>query len=175
MREIKDIKSEIYDILTSYDAVSDFEISEKHGREIYTYCNNKSINISILSKYNTKYSYDYFFDENEKPIDKLTPHEKFITKICTLNQNYTCCDCIEKQEWAISYGTNPIYRIELLNIISLSSVNFVIPNKLEIFDFEYKLIEIINEKLSALFRGQALNIMEYELTINKSTFEDFHR
>jgi hypothetical protein len=46
---------------------------------------------------------------------------------------------------------------------------------LEIFDFEYKLIEIINEKLSALRRYEALNIMENELTINKSTFEDFHR
>lgn len=173
MREIKDIKSEIYDILTSHDAISDFELSEKNGREIYIYRENENINISILSKYNTRYSYDYFFDANEKPIDKLTPHEKFITKICALDSSYSCCDCIEKQKWAISYGSIPIYSIELLNIISLSSVDFVIPNKLEIFDFEYKLIEIINEKLSALFRGQALNIMENELTINKSTFEDF--
>lgn len=173
MRDIKDIKSEIYDILISHDAISGFELSEKHGREIYTYCENKSINISILSKYNTRYSYDYFFDENKKFIDNLTVHEKFITKICELDFSYSCCDCIEKQEWAISYGTIPIYRLELLNIISLSSVNFVIPNKLEIFDFEYKLIEIINEKLSALWRGQALNIMENELIINKSTFEDF--
>ena len=173
MRNIKDIKSEIYDILTSHNTISDFELSEKNGRKIYTYHENKSINISILSKYNTKYSYVYFFDGKEKTRDNLTVHEKFITKICALDIFYSCCDCIEKQEWAISYGTNPIYRIELLNIISLSSVNFVIPNKLEIFDFEYKLIEIINEKLSALKRYEALNIMENELTINKSTLEDF--
>lgn len=170
---MRDIKSEIYDILTSHDAILDFELSEKNGRKIHIYCENKNINISILSKYNTRYSYDYFFDEKEKIRDNLTAHDKFITKICKLDSSCSCCDCIEKQEWAISYGTIPIYRLELLNIISLSSVNFVIPNKLEIFDFEYKLIEIINEKLSALFRGQALNIMENELTINKSTFEDF--
>ncbi|WP_320033788.1 hypothetical protein [Halarcobacter sp.] len=175
MREIKDIKTEIYDILTDHGAISDFELSEKNGREIYNYCENKNINISILHNYNTRYSYEHFFDENKKLIDNLTTHEKFITKVCALDSSYSCCDCIEKQEWAISYGLTPIYRIDLLNIIALSSVDFVIPNKLEIFDFEYKLIEIINEKLSALFRYQALNIMENELTINKSTFKDFCR
>jgi hypothetical protein len=75
---MRDIKSEIYDILTSHDAISDFELSEKNGREIYTYHENKSINISILSKYNTRYSYDYFFDEKEKTRDNLTVHEKFV-------------------------------------------------------------------------------------------------
>ena len=131
---MRNIKSEIYDILTSHDAISNFQLSQKHGREIYTYCENKSINISRLSKYTTRYSYDYFFDEKEKTKDNLTNHEKFITKICELDSSYSCCDCIEKQEWAISYGTIPIYRLDLLNIISLSSVNFVIPNKFEIFD-----------------------------------------
>ena len=172
--KMDEIKKDIYCLLKDSKAKSNFEKVEKISRKKLTYKYDKNISISLLHKNKTKYSYDYFFTKDKVLKENLSDFEKFIVKVCEIDSSLSCTDDITQQEWCIEYNNLPIYRCNLLNIINLSSIDFVIPERsLDIFDFEHNLLEIINENSYALFRYHAINIIQNELNIQESTFQNF--
>lgn len=134
---------------------------------------NKNISISHINKNQTKYSYNYFFDEHKVLKENLSDLEKFIVEVCKIDLSLSCTNDITEQEWVIEYGNLPIYRCYFFNILNLSSVDFMIPMNLNIFDFEHTFIEILNENSNAIWKHQAMNIIKDEINIKESTLEDF--
>lgn len=172
--EINEIKKDIYyNILKNFKAKFDFEKIEKYSRKKFTYKYNKNISISHTNKSQTKYSYNYFFDENQVLKENLSDLEKFIVKVCEIDLSLSCTNDITEQEWVIEYCNLPIYRCYFLNILNLSSIDFMIPMNLNIFDFEHTFIEILNENSNAIWKYQAINIIKDEINIKESTLEDF--
>lgn len=168
-----DIKKEIYYILKDCDIALDFKRSEKYGKEVYVYNENKNIFIMKLNKNKKVYSYDYFFNKDESEKENLSEYECFVREICKVDNFLNCCDDIIEEEWGVMYGSMPILRLTFLNILNLSSIDFTIPTNLDIFDFEFIILKIINEKSRASKRYEAKYIIDNKVIKKESSCRDF--
>ena len=171
--EMIDIKKEIYHIVKDCNVALDFERSEKHGKEIFVYKENKNISIMKLDKNKTLYRYNYFFNKDETEKENLSEHECFVREICKIDNFLNCCDDIAEEEWGVLYGNIPILRLTFLNILNLSSIDFTIPTSLDIFDFEFIILAIINEKSRASKIYDAKCMIENKVRKKESSCQDF--
>ncbi|MBL1243113.1 MAG: hypothetical protein COA39_001730 [Sulfurimonas sp.] len=171
--KIIDIKKEIYSILRDCDIALDFERSEKYEKEVYIYNENKNISIMKLDKNKKIYSYDYFFNKDKSEKENLSKHEYFISEICKIDNFLNCCNNITEEKWGVLYGGIPILRLTFLNILNLSSIDFTIPTNLDMFDFEFTILAIINEKSRASKSYEAKRIIENKVRKKESLFQDF--
>ncbi|MDY0194204.1 MAG: hypothetical protein RBR93_11885 [Aliarcobacter butzleri] len=175
MKTFDTIKKEIYHILKDCDVALDFERSEKHGKEVYVYSENKSISIMKLNKNKKVYSYDYFFNKDKSIKDNLPEYECFVGEICEIDNSLNCCNDITEEEWVVLYGNTPILRLIFLNILnpSSSSIDFTIPTNLDIFDFEFTILAIINEKSRASKSYEAKRMIDNKVRKKESSCQNF--
>jgi hypothetical protein len=126
-----------------------------------------------LDKNKKVYSYDYFFNKDESEKENLSEYEYFVREICKIDNSLSCCDDITKEEWGVLYGNIPILRLTFLNILNLSSIDFTIPTNLDVLDFEFTVLSIINEKSRASKSYKAKWTIENKVRKKESLFQEF--
>ena len=155
-------QEEIYEILKRAD-LSDFQESNDTWN-IFIYKDDLLLNISRVENEEV---YNYHNNDN------LTAYDRFVKEVCELDRTKKYFDDIGIYTWIIKYHNIVIYKMNTLHIYSGETINFEIPYNLDIYDFEFSFIKMINSYWNSIKRQSANEIIKNRLNIKESNLNDF--
>lgn len=161
---------DIYAIVKQAHAAS-FYHPDRLGVANFIYINDASV---VLRRIDTEkiYGVDYFFDDSNNEKELTDEYDKLIKQVCKVNNFSQTYNNIKKETWAIELNGVAVYWNDVVSVVNPSSLWVYMPLKLNPFDFEMNLCEILNDT----FRGSITSVektIRDALNIKTSTFQDF--
>jgi len=157
----------IYEILKS--DIFSFEEVDGNKEKTFVYADDVCLTISIsnINRENREYSFKHFFISLNK--DKIVDdeYEKFVQEICKIDNFRTCAEKIFVVEITVKYNNIRLYTLNCFNIYNPSSIDFIIPVELDIYDYESNIIKLFNKHSKAIKINSAMSIIEENITIKE--------
>lgn len=156
---------EIYEVLKN-DAL--IEIFDKEDEKTnYKYKEDSNLVIKIKNDYEKEIFTLQSLMENE-----LNKYEQFIKEISEIGSIPTY-DNTYKERCVVYYKNKELCSIDFYNVCKLDTVDFSIPIGLDIYDFEFNILNMINRYRNCRALFSAENIINEYISPKLSTKEKF--